>query len=308
MNRPSPDQGKPGRPARNITAAVALMLTACALIAASTLIAKMLGQAGAGDAALHPLQVTAGRFAFALLALLPFIAWLRIDFRGANWTNHLLRVGFGWAGITCLFAAAASMRLADANAITFLNPVVAMILSIPLLGEKVGPWRWAGAATAFAGAVILTEPGTGAFQPIALIALLAAVFMGTESVLIKKLSDSEPPLRILVISNAFGALLSAAAASFVWRWPSEGQWLLLALLGVTMVVVQALFIQAARRGEASFVIPFFYTTLVFAGFYDYLVFSELPTRAGLIGAALIVAGALVIALRERLRRKAGGQM
>ncbi|MEO3998046.1 DMT family transporter [Mesorhizobium sp. CAU 1732] len=288
--------------ARDVVVSVLLMLLACALVAGTTLIAKMLGPA-AGENALHPLQISAGRFLFALLALTPLIAISRPSLRGAVWSNHILRVLFGWAGVSCLFAASGLMRLADATAISFLNPIVAMMLSIPLLGERVGPWRWAAAAIAFAGAVILTEPGTDAFQPVALVALIAALFMGAEAILIKKLADSEPPLRILAINNAMGAVLAMGAASFVWRTPTQEQWLLLAALGCMMVSVQALFIQALRRGDASFVMPFFYTTLIYAGLYDYLVFAEQPTLAGLIGAALIVAGALTIAWRERIARR-----
>lgn len=287
---------------RDTGIAIALMLLACALVAATTLIAKMLGS-GSGTNALHPLQVSAGRFVFALAALLPLTAWLRPPLSGGNWRNHILRVLFGWAGITCLFAASSVMRLADATAISFLNPIVAMMLSIPLLGERVGPWRWVAAAIAFAGAAILSEPGTDAFQPIALVALTAAFFMGSEAILIKKLADTEPPLRILFINNLIGACLAATAASFVWRMPTPDQWVLLAVLGATMVTVQAIFIQAMRRGEASFVMPFFYTTLIFAGLYDYLVFDERPTAAGIVGAVLIVAGALTIAWRERIQRR-----
>lgn len=282
--------------------AVALMLASCALIAGTTLIAKMLGPAAAGEDALHPLQVTAGRFAFAFLALLPLIPWLRVDFKDTDWINHGLRVLFGWAGVTCLFAAAALMRLADATAISFLSPIVAMMLSIPLLGEKVGPWRWAGAAVAFAGTAILTGPGTDTFQPVMLVALLAALFMGIESVLVKRLSDREPPLRILLLSNGPGALLGLGAAVFVWKSPLPGQWWLLVVLGVTMACAQALFIQAVRRGDASFVTPFLYMTLVFAGVYDFLIFGAAPTANGWIGAALILAGALTIAWRERVRQ------
>ncbi|MEO3386387.1 DMT family transporter [Mesorhizobium sp. CAU 1741] len=287
---------------RDVIVSVGLMLVACALVAATTLIAKMLGPA-AGANPLHPLQVSAGRFLFAFLVLLPLLAWKRPDFKGARWGNHILRVLFGWAGVSCLFAASSAMRLADATAISFLNPIVAMMLSIPLLGERVGPWRWGAAAIAFAGAVILSEPGTEAFQPIALVALAAAVFMGAEAILIKKLTDSEPPLRILAINNFIGAVLALSAASFVWRAPLPGQWLLLAAVGATMVTVQALFIQAMKRGDASFVVPFFYTTLIYAGVYDYLVFSEQPTTAGLIGALLIIGGALTIAWRERVQRR-----
>ena len=289
--------------ANDVLVSVGLMILACMLVAGTTLIAKILGSA-AGENPLHPLQVSAGRFLFAFIALMPLIAWKRPSLSGAKWGNHILRVLFGWAGVTCLFAASSVMRLADATAISFLNPIVAMMLSIPLLGERVGPWRWGAAAVAFAGALILTEPGTEAFQPMALVALTSAIFMGAEAILIKKLADSEPPLRILAINNFIGACLAVTAASFVWRSPLPEQWLLMALLGVTMVSVQALFIQALRRGDASFVMPFFYTTLIFAGFYDYLVFSERPTVAGLIGAALIIIGALTIAWRERVSRRA----
>lgn len=287
---------------RDVWLAVGIMVLACALVAGTTLIAKLLGPA-AGQNALHPLQVSAGRFAFAFLALLPFVAVMRPSLAGARWGNHILRVLFGWAGVSCLFAAAAVMRLADATAISFLNPIIAMILSIPLLGEKVGPWRWAAAAVAFAGAVILTEPGSDAFQPIAGIALVAAFFMGAEAILIKKLADSEPPLRILIINNGIGAVLAMSAASFVWRAPTTEQWFLLAAIGCMMVSVQTLFIQALRRGDASFVMPFFYTTLVFAGLYDFIAFSQAPNLAGWIGAGLIVAGALTIAWRERVQRR-----
>lgn len=290
--------------AADVTVAVALMMAACALTAATTLIAKLLGPAAAGEAALHPIQVTTGRFIFAFLALLPVLAWQRIDFRDTAWGNHVMRVLLAWAGVTCLFAASATMRLADATAISFLNPVVAMILSIPLLGEKVGPWRWGGAAVAFAGVVLIAQPGTDAFQPVALIALLAAFFLGCEVIFIKRLTDREPALRMLLIANGIGMLLSLAAVGFVWRWPTLQQWGLLAVLGLVMVIVQALFIQAMRRGDASFVTPFFYTTLIFAGFYDFVAFGVLPTFAGWIGAGLIVTGALVVAWRERVRRVA----
>jgi len=291
------------RPGDALTAAL-LMVAACALVAGTTLIAKMLGPAGGSETPLHPFQISAGRFMFAALALTPFLVAYRPSLVGARWSNHILRVLFGWATVSSLFAAAGLMRLADANAISFLNPVIAMILAIPLLGERVGAWRWTAAAIAFLGVLTIVQPGSSAFQPAAMIALLAAVFGGAEAILIKKLADSEPPLRILAINNFMGAALAVSIASFVWVWPTPSQWLLMATLGATMICVQALFIQALRRGDASFVMPFFYLSLIFAAFYDYLIFAQSPTAASWIGAGLIIAGALTIAWRERINRKA----
>ncbi|MCG8595787.1 MAG: DMT family transporter [Kiloniellales bacterium] len=289
-------------PASRPVSGALLMVVCCALIAATTLMAKALGRE-LGGAALHPLQVSAGRFCFAFLALLPVVAWQRPSFRGAAWPVHLGRSLCGWAGITCLFAAAARMPLADATAISFLSPLITMLLAIPLLGERVGPWRWGAAGLAFCGALILIRPGTGTFQAVALIALSAAFFMGLEAILIKRLSGREPALRILAINNAIGAAVSLSAAALVWTAPSPAQWALLAVLGVTMVLAQSLFIQSMKRAEASLVISFFYVTLVFAAFYDFAVFGDLPTAASLAGAGFIVGGGLLLAWREYRHRQ-----
>lgn len=291
------DHASPQRPGSAVQAAL-IMLLSCAFIAGTTLLAKALGL-GTDGPRLHPLQVSAGRFVFAFLILLPFVAWLRPSFLGAAWATHLGRSLCGWAGVSCLFAAAALMPLASATAIGFLSPMVTMMLAIPLLGERVGPWRWGAAAAAFAGAMVLIRPGTEAFQPVAVIALLAAAFMGMEAILIKRLSVSEPPLRILTVNNAMGASIAACAAAFVWTEPTARQWFTAAALGGMMVSAQALFIQAMRRADASFAIPFFYATLVFAALYDFVVFGDLPDAYAFAGAGMIVGGALVLAWRER---------
>jgi drug/metabolite transporter (DMT)-like permease len=178
-----------------------MMVGASAIIAVTSLLAKALGR-GVSGSELHPFQVTAGRFGFALALPLVVIAWLRPRFAGAAWPVHAGRSLCGFAGATCLFAAAAAMPLAQATAICFLNPLATMVLAIPLLGERVSPVGWSAAVVAMIGALVLVRPGTDANPPAALIALAAAAFIGMEMILIKRLSDREPPLRILVISNA----------------------------------------------------------------------------------------------------------
>lgn len=281
---------------------ILMMLSACALIAATTLIAKALGQGvgtGSSSAALHPLQVSAGRFIFAWLALVLVVFWQRPSLRTKRLGIHIGRSLCGWAGVTCLFAASAFMRLADATAISFLNPIVAMVLAIPLLGERIGRWRWAAAVIAVMGAMVLIRPGTEAFQPIVFVALASAAFLGLEAIMIKMLAGREPPLRILAINNTIGMIIAVAAAAFVWVAPTEAQWLMLWALGSIMVCAQFCFIQAMRNGEASLVMPVFYATLIFAAFYDYLVFREVPPATSILGAALIIAGAVLLVWRER---------
>lgn len=292
MRRPFPADRARGRRA----VALGAMVLASALIAATTLIAKMLGL-GTGGAPLHPLQISAGRFAFALIALSLLALWLRPSLAGARWSLHAGRSLCGWLGVTLMFAAAARIPLADATAISFLSPLVTMALAIVFLGERIGRWRWLAAAVSVCGALVLLRPGTDAFQLAALLALGAAFLLGAEAIFIKRLSDTEPPLRILIVNNLIGTVLAGAAAAWVWIGPAPAQWLLLAMLGVAMVSAQALFIQALRRADASFAVPLFYLTLVFAALYDFALFGQGLATASMVGAALVVAGAIIISVR-----------
>ncbi len=279
-------------------AAAGFMLAATAFIAGTTLLAKA---AGAGPEGLHPLQISQGRFLFAFLAFWGAAAVLRPRFTRPNYRLHVARTVTGWGGVTLMFASVQLIPLADATAITFLNPVFAMVLAILFLGERVGLWRWIAAAITFAGALILIRPGLGSFQPGALVALTAAAVMGTEITILKFLTGRERPFQILLVNNSLGLVIATAAAAFVWTWPSPGQWLTLAGVGLLMAGAQSLYIQAMRRADASFVMPFSYATLVFAALYDLAVFDVVPDGLSLAGAAVVLTGGLLLAWREGRR-------
>ncbi len=278
--------------------AAAIMVGASALLAGTTLIAKMLGNDFYGPP-LHPLQVSAGRFAFALGALILVAPFLHLTFENTPWRLHIMRSFAGWLGVSCMFAAAAQIPLADATAISFLSPIATMVLAIPLLGERIGRVRWSAAAISVVGAMILIRPGTEAFHIAAMIALLAACMIGLEAVFIKRLSGLDRTIRILFINNAFGATFAVSAASFVWVSPTPAQWGLLVALGLVMVSAQTCFILAMKNADASYAVPFMYATLVFAAVYDFALFGVIPAVWSAIGAAVIIAGALFLAFRER---------
>ncbi|WP_298257480.1 DMT family transporter [uncultured Litoreibacter sp.] len=285
----------------NRTAAIAFMLLASLLIAGTSLLAKVIGTGAAGEP-LHPIQIAHGRFLFAWLAIAVTAAALRPKLSSKNLKMHAVRTVFGATGITLMFASVAFIPLSDATAISFLNPVFAMMLAIPLLGERVGPIRWSASAIAIVGAIILLRPGfiTGGaeFNPLALLALAAAVSMGVEITIIKLLTGRDSPLAILFINNSIGIILATIALVFVWQLPTQNQWAALAGIGVMMACAQTCFIQAMRRAEASFVVPFSYATLVFATLYDAAIFHKVPDAISLLGAGVIIAGAALLAWRE----------
>ena len=288
--------------APNPTLTIAFMLTATAFIAGTMILAKTLGTDSLGPA-LHPLQISQGRFIFAFLAIGTVAAVIRPTFDKIDWRLHIGRTVFGWGGVTLMFAAVAYIPLSDASAISFMNPVFCMIFAIPLLGEKVGKWRWLAAAMAFVGALVLLRPGSGSFQLGGLIALSAAIIMGLELILIKKLADRERPFQILLTNNALGLCISTLAVLPFWTMPTGLQWAALAGLGCLMAAAQTCFINAMARADASFITPFSYITLLFATLYDALIFDVIPDAVSWIGAGIIITGAALLAWREGVARK-----
>jgi drug/metabolite transporter (DMT)-like permease len=290
------------RPQDNPPLAAGLILLATAFIAVTTLLAKAIGT-GVFGPPLHPLQVSHGRFVFAFLAIAGAMAVLRPQIARPSWGLHIGRTTFGWLGVSLMFAAVAFLPLSDATALVFLNPIFGMVLAIPLLGEKVGPVRWGAAAIAFVGAVILLRPSAATFQPAALLAILGALSMGVELIFIKRLTNRERPAQILFFNNLIGVGIASIAVVAVWIAPTPGQWAALAGIGLAMACAQACFINGMARADASFVAPFSYATLIFATLYDFGVFAVIPDAVSVVGAGTILAGALLLALREGRRGK-----
>ncbi|WP_377193511.1 DMT family transporter [Ruegeria meonggei] len=291
-------------PARqNPPLAALLIVAASAFIAGTTLLAKALGTDTLGPA-LHPMQISHGRFLFAFLVIASAVGIMRPKLRRPHWGLHIGRTSFGWVGITLMFASVAFIPIADATAISFLNPVFAMVLAIPLLKEGVGPWRWLAAGVALIGALILLRPTPESFQPAALLALTAAAMIGMELIFIKKLSGREIPIQILLINNAMGLTIASVAVSFVFQMPTPQQWAALAGIGMLMACAQACFVNGMARADASFVAPISYATLIFAAIYDFAVFDVTPDVISQIGSAIILMGGLILVWREALHRQA----
>jgi len=283
--------------AHNPRLAILFMVAATVFIAASTLFAKALGT-GAFGPPMHPLQISHGRFVFAFAAIASAALATGLRIQKTDLKLHALRTVFGWGGVTLMFAAVAFIPMSDATAISFLNPVFAMILAIPLLREKVGPIRWGAAALALTGAMVLLRPTVGSLQPGALLALAAAGIMGVEIILIKKLSGREGAFQILLINNSFGLVISSIAVLAVWTMPTPAQWAGLAGVGLSMAAAQTCFVNAMARAEASFIVPFSYATLVFASLYDGVIFGVIPDTVSILGAGIIVSGGALLAWRE----------
>jgi drug/metabolite transporter (DMT)-like permease len=98
--------------------------------------------------------------------------------------------------------------------------------------------------------------------------------------------------------------ISTIAVLPFWIMPTLAQWGILALIGLFMAVAQTCFVNAMARADASFVAPFSYATLIFATLYDLIFYDVFPDAITCLGAGIILAGAVLLAVREaQLRRR-----
>lgn len=290
--------GEPSGARKKPILAAALLLMGSAVVAMTTVLAKALGTDALGPA-LHPLQVTHGRFIFALAAIALVGAIFRPVTKPAALKIHAARSVCGFTGVTMLFAATTMIPLADATAISFLSPAITMALAALVLREKVVASRWLAAAIALSGAIVLLRPGADALAVGAVFAFAAAVIMGVEVMCIKHLADREPTFQILLIANIFSTVFSSIAVIAVWQAPNATQWLALWGLGTLMLCAQVCYVTALRMADASYVAPVAYTTLIFAGIYDVVIFAAWPDVVSFVGAGLILVGAIVLTTREK---------
>ena len=172
------------------------------------------------------------------------------------------------------------------------------VLIAMLLPEIVSWQRWTAVAVGFLGVVIMMRPGVGGLDPDVFVALGGAFFFAVVNVLVKQLSSTERPVTILLYAAIFTSVISFPPALYVWEWPTLYGWGLVVAMAVLSASNQYLMIRAWRVADASAVVPFDYTRLVWSGLIGFVFFSELPDLFTLSGVAVIITAVLYITFHE----------
>lgn len=226
-------------------------------------------------------------------------------FRIRQWKLGLLR-GFSIAAAQfCFYLSITKMELATATTLTYISPVLITLLSIPLLGDRVGIWRWLAVFVGFVGVVLIMDPGSDWFTLYSILPLGAAFGYSLSTVAVKLMDDRVPTALINMYAST-GALIGSlgilfATTGYLGVGTAADWWLLLAMGLVGGCAVLAL-IAAYRLTRPANLSPFEYFGIPFAFVLGWLFFDEAPFDRLIPGVFLIVAGGLLIAWRERRRR------
>lgn len=212
---------------------------------------------------------------------------------------------------TTYYMAFPALPLADAVALYFTVPLFTLALAPFMLGEAIG-WRRVTAVTiGFVGVIVMLRPGTGLFEPAALLSLFSALTYALAMLYARKLGSDTTATVMAFYQNAVYLIGALAIAGFChltgiqhaahksldflvrpWVWPTRNDFLLIASCGVIAAIAMTLLTNAYRIAKASVVTSFEYTGMLWAPLWGFLFFGEIPHLTTIAGAVLIIAAGL----------------
>lgn len=259
-------------------------------------------------------QIVFARNFFGLVPVLIMVAMRRellLAFRTNNPGGHMTRATIGLTAMVLSFTALHLLPLPDATAIGFATPLLVVVFAYFLLGETVRIYRWSAVGVGFLGILVVLSPhlGKGEFDNTAtlgaFLGLLAAAFAALAMITVRKLCETERTSTIVTwFSGASSvlALLTFPLGYFLpdqaWIMPDAFTGMLLLIIGLAGGVGQILLTQSYRYADASTIAPFDYVNMLWAIVVGWVVFSEIPEPAVVIGALIVIAAGVFVIYRE----------
>jgi drug/metabolite transporter (DMT)-like permease len=223
----------------------------------------------------------------------------RIRVKVNDWPRQLVRGSIFVINSFIFITVLAYLPLADLIAVLFLSPVLVTLMAPYMLGEKVGWRRYTAVAVGFCGTLLIVNP-TGAYEDLwpMLLALIVPILGSFRDIITRQLSRTDSPDTMMVVTTTCLLIASALTLPFDWVTPDLKGLGMLAVAGLLLGLGMYLQVYAFVLGEAAVVAPFRYFILLWAVFYGYVLFGDVPGLSTLAGAAIIVASGLYIFFRE----------
>lgn len=200
------------------------------------------------------------------------------------------------------FSAIRFVPIAQAASISFMAPLIVVLLAGPMLGERITPARVLAVIVGFTGVLVVIRPGSAVFQWATLLLLGSASCYALYQVLTRRVAGFDAPETSVVYSALVGSVLMSLVVPFSWKTP--GSWsdaLLLGSLGVLGGLGHYCIARAMTYAPANFVSPFQYWQMVGSVAVGYLLFAEVPDAFTWLGAALIIAAGLYVGIQGQAR-------
>ena len=196
---------------------------------------------------------------------------------------HFLRCLSGLIALAAIFLALRELPLATVVSITYAAPIFTTLMSIFFLSERVGIYRWLAVLIGFIGIVIISEPGFTSLNIYYFYPIIFCIGLSYVAIVLRQLSTTEP-IWLIGFYFSFSITISSffTLSGTNWIMPSLVDFILLSLIGILGGVANLLLTQAYKLSEVSLVTPLRYLALLFAIFFGYIFWDELPTYKTLV--------------------------
>jgi len=216
---------------------------------------------------------------------------------------HFKRCMSGLVAIVAIFIALRKLPLATVVSITFAAPIFTTIMSILFLSEKVGLYRWLAVLVGFIGVLIISEPGFSSLNFYYIYPIIFCLGLSYVAIAIKQLSSTEPVWLIGLYFSFSIMIMSFFTLSQGWIIPNLKDLFLLCMVGILGGLANLWLTQSYKFADVSLVTPLKYLALLFAIFFGYMFWDEIPTTKTLLGAALVIISSIIIFRREIYLKK-----
>lgn len=229
-------------------------------------------------------------------------------------TRRIREVARGWVAFRAVVDAMATMLflvslfhlpLANATAINMTSPLIISVLAAMLLGERLGPARWAAVSVGFVGVLCIIQPRSDGFDGYALVCLASTVLLSVRDLATRRVHAAVPSI-LVTLSNTIAVTTFAALLSIFedWRPFSLYEVGYLAVVAVFLATAYYLLVVSTRHGDLSLIAPFRYSALLFATAAGFIVWGDAPNPLAWSGIALIVASGIYVLRASRRARRA----
>jgi drug/metabolite transporter (DMT)-like permease len=235
-----------------------------------------------------------------LLILLPLLLMRNtVSLKTNRLWDHTARAVSGVMAMYCFFYAIKHLHLSEAISLNFTSPLIIPVISYMVIREKL-PVRMAGLLLiGFIGMLLIVKPGVGVFKPAALVGILSAFFAAFALVNIRRLTSTEPAIRVVFYFAVIGSVLTIFPMLRVWQNPNPVQWMMLIGIGALATIGQYLLTRGYASGPAGKLAVFHYSAVIFAGVVDWVIWSSRPDAWALCGVGLICLAGVVVSRSEK---------
>ncbi len=249
---------------------------------------------------LHSFEVAFFRFFFSALILVPFILYYgKQTLRTNRPFIHIARGVLLFFGMTSWTYGLSIAPVTTATVISLAIPLFTLILAVFFLNENIIWQRWVATLFGFIGIVITLKPHADDFNPQILIFVLAAISFAMLDIINKKFVVKESMISMLFYSALVTSLVSIPPSIIYWHTPNPTELVLLLILGAGGSLILFFLLKAFSLVDATAIAPYRYLELIISASAGYIVFHEIPDKATIYGAIIIIPATLFIIYSEK---------